>query len=79
MFEFGILAGDVDRQWLENAVWQAGGSTWAMPVFPDVTELQASVTAGASQLQVDTRGRDFSVGGTVLLKMPRLLHHLPRW
>ncbi len=68
MFEFGILAGDVDRQWLENAVWQAGGSAWAMPVFPDVTELQASVTAGASLLQVDTRGRDFSVGGTVLLK-----------
>ncbi|WP_262198836.1 hypothetical protein [Serratia ficaria] len=68
MFEFGILAGDVDRQWLENAVWQAGGSEWAMPVFPDVTSLQLSVTAGATQLRVDTTGRDFSVGGTVLLK-----------
>lgn len=68
MFEFSVLAGDADRQWLENAVWQAGGSEWAMPVFPDVTSLTGSVTAGATQLQVDTAGRDFSAGGTVLLK-----------
>lgn len=67
-FEFSILADDADRQWLENAVWQAGGSEWAMPVFPDVSPLQASVTAGATQLQVDTVGRDFSAGGMVLLK-----------
>jgi hypothetical protein len=39
-----------------------------MPVYPDVYALPAAVSSGATALSIPTAGRDFSVGGTVLLK-----------
>lgn len=39
-----------------------------MPVYPDVFALPAAVSSGATALSIPTSGRDFSVGGTVLLK-----------
>ncbi|EPK4543392.1 hypothetical protein [Serratia marcescens] len=67
-FEFTTLVHDADRQRFENMLWQGCAGTWAMPVYPDVFALPASVSVGELSLPVQTVGREFSVGGTVLLK-----------
>ena len=67
-FEFTALVHDTGRQRFENMLWQGCAGTWAMPVYPDVFVLPAAVSSGATVLFIPTTGRDFSVGGTVLLK-----------
>lgn len=67
-FEFSILLADNDRQRLENAIFHAGAARWALPVFSDIYVLPADIAAGARVIELDTVGRDFSVGGTLLLK-----------
>ncbi|QLV87848.1 phage tail protein [Citrobacter sp. RHBSTW-00678] len=67
-FEFTVLLYDTDRQRFENTLWQGYAGVWAMPVFPDVFALPVAVHSGAVSLAVPTTGRDFSVGGTALLK-----------
>jgi hypothetical protein len=59
---------DTGRQRFENMLWQGCAGTWAMPVYPDVFALPAAVSSGATALSIPTAGRDFTVGGTVLLK-----------
>lgn len=67
-FEFTTLVHDTGRQRFENMLWQGCAGTWAMPVYPDVYALPAAVSSGATALSIPTAGRDFTVGGTVLLK-----------
>lgn len=67
-FEFTTLVHDTGRQRFENMLWQGCAGTWAMPVYPDVFALPAAVSSGTTVLSIPTPGRDFSVGGTVLLK-----------
>lgn len=66
-FEFSILVGNNDRQRFENALFIAGAAEWAMPVFADVAVLGVDHPAGATHITVPTVGRDFTVGGSVLL------------
>ncbi|EIW8591202.1 MULTISPECIES: phage tail protein [Klebsiella/Raoultella group] len=67
-FEFTTLVHDTGRQRFENMLWQGCAGTWAMPVYPDVFALPAAVSSGVTALSIPTAGRDFTVGGTVLLK-----------
>ncbi|EOY8031159.1 hypothetical protein RCE97_02040 [Klebsiella pneumoniae] len=67
-FEFTTLVHDTGRQRFENMLWQGCAGTWAMPVYPDVFALPAAVSSGVTALSMPTAGRDFTVGGTVLLK-----------
>ncbi len=67
-FEFTTLVHDTGRQRFENMLWQGCAGTWAMPVYPDVFALPAAVSSGVAALSIPTAGRDFTVGGTVLLK-----------
>ena len=67
-FEFTAMLYDTARQRFEHMLWQGCAGTWAMPVYPDVFALPAAVSSGATALSIPTSGRDFSVGGTVLLK-----------
>ncbi|MCZ3467569.1 hypothetical protein LRS20_01445 [Klebsiella pneumoniae] len=67
-FEFTALVHDTGRQRFENMLWQGCAGTWAMPVYPDVFALPAALSSGAEVITIPTAGRDFSVGGTVLLK-----------
>ncbi|AXO56160.1 phage tail protein [Klebsiella pneumoniae] len=67
-FEFTAMLYDTARQRFEHMLWQGCAGTWAMPVYPDVFALPAAVSSGATALSIPTAGRDFSVGGTVLLK-----------
>lgn len=66
-FEFSILVGNNDKQRFENALFIAGAAEWAMPVFADVAVLDVDHPAGATYITVPTVGRDFTVGGSVLL------------
>ncbi|NCG53838.1 phage tail protein [Serratia fonticola] len=66
-FEFSILVGNNDKQRFENALFIAGAAEWAMPVFADVAVLDVDHPAGATHITVPTVGRDFTVGGSVLL------------
>lgn len=66
--EFTTLVHDTGRQRFENMLWQGCAGTWAMPVYPDVYALPSAISSGATALSIPTTGRDFSVGGTVLLK-----------
>ncbi|WP_447888579.1 hypothetical protein [Serratia fonticola] len=66
-FEFSILVGNNDKQRFENALFIAGAAEWAMPVFADVAVLDVDHPAGATHITVSTVGRDFTVGGSVLL------------
>ena len=67
-FEFSAMLYDTARQRFEHMLWQGCAGTWAMPVYPDVFALPAAVSSGATALSIPTAGRDFTVGGTVLLK-----------
>ncbi|MFT0699365.1 MULTISPECIES: phage tail protein [Enterobacteriaceae] len=67
-FEFTAMLYDTARQRFEHMLWQGCAGTWAMPVYPDVYALQVAVSSGATALSIPTAGRDFTVGGTVLLK-----------
>ncbi|WGG64363.1 hypothetical protein [Enterobacter ludwigii] len=67
-FEFTTLVHDTGRQRFENMLWQGCVGTWAMPVYPDIYALPAAISSGATVLSVPTTGRDFTIGGTVLLK-----------
>ena len=67
-FEFTTLVHDTGRQRFENMLWQGCAGTWAMPVYPDVFALPAAVSSGATEISIPTAGRDFTAGGTVLLK-----------
>ncbi|EJG6953100.1 hypothetical protein NG243_003212 [Salmonella enterica] len=67
-FEFTAMLYDTARQRFEHMLWQGCAGTWAMPVYPDVYALPAAVSSGATALSIPTAGRDFSVGGAVLLK-----------
>ncbi|HBR6817351.1 TPA: hypothetical protein MNB63_001647 [Klebsiella pneumoniae] len=67
-FEFTALVHDTARQRFENMLWQGCAGTWAMPVYPDVFALPTALASGATVIPVPTAGRDFTVGGTVLLK-----------
>ncbi|HHT2232655.1 TPA: hypothetical protein ACY3IU_000522 [Klebsiella pneumoniae] len=67
-FEFTAMLHDTARQRFEHMLWQGCAGTWAMPVYPDVFALPAAVSSGATALSIPTAGRDFTVGGTVLLK-----------
>ncbi|MEZ3140800.1 hypothetical protein ACBQ88_17170 [Citrobacter braakii] len=66
-FEFTVeLSGD-ERRIFENMLYQAGGSEWDFPIFPDVLTLQHSLSAGAVFIPAETNGRDFVTGDSVLI------------
>lgn len=68
LYEFTVLAGHTDARMLENQLFLAGGITWDMPVFPDVAQLSAPISAGSQVIAIPTSGRDFVVGDNLLLK-----------
>lgn len=64
-WEFGVIAEGVERQIMENALYDWSSRTWALPVWVDMTWLTASITAGTSVVAIDTTNLDFVEGGLV--------------
>lgn len=64
-WEFGVIAEGVERQIMENALYDWSSRTWALPVWVDMTWLTAPIAAGTSVIALDTTGLDYVEGGLV--------------
>jgi hypothetical protein len=66
-WEFDAIAEGQDRQRIEAAIYDWTSRNWALPVWPDVTWLASPLPAGSLIVPVTTGGRDFVVGGLLML------------
>lgn len=69
-FEFEAVLVGVARQFFENAMYAYGSRVWSMPVFTDRSDLLADANIGATNLILDTVGRDFVDKGQAILLHP---------
>nr|WP_318382480.1 hypothetical protein [uncultured Enterobacter sp.] len=66
-YEFKIAVEGQERRLLEQQLFAFGASEWALPVYPDVAILSDGLKAGDLTIEIDASGRDFVVGGTILI------------
>lgn len=66
-WEFEFIADRIERRTLEAAIYDWSASPWALPVWTDVVLLGMALPAGSGSVAVATEGRDFYVGGLVML------------
>lgn len=67
-FEGDLVVDGRERGLFDNAIAGWGSQIWAMPIWPDVQVLEAVLNAGATSIACSTTGRDFRVGGLLLLR-----------
>jgi hypothetical protein len=58
------------RRTLESEIYAWGSRVWVLPIWPDVVELSAALTAGATSIPLSTATRDYHAGGLGLLLSP---------
>ena len=66
-WEFTPLAEGTARQRMEAMLYDASSRTWSVPVWPDITQLDAALPAGVLTIPVDTAALDYHVGGLAML------------
>lgn len=66
-WEFVPLVEGIDRQRMENMLYDASSRTWAVPVWTDHDELAADLALGTLSIPVDTIGLDYHPGGLAIL------------
>lgn len=66
-FEFKVTFAGAERQRFENALYAYGSRVWSLPIFTDCAKLTEGAKQGATTLDLNTVGYDFSVGGRALL------------
>ncbi len=66
-WSFTFDARERSRRRLENVLQSWGARIWALPLWPDVIEIDADANAGQLQVSADTGGRDFRAGGLAIL------------
>ncbi len=67
-FEATFLIPRTSRQYFQNQVGKFGSSVWVLPVWHQVTRLTATAVSGSDTLYLDTRWREYVVGGLVVLR-----------
>lgn len=67
-FEAPIIVAGRERQFLDMALFGWGSRVWALPIWPDIQIMSASIAAGAEAIPCATTGRSFRVGGLALLR-----------
>ena len=65
--EAGFLAAGMERAWLDNAASAASAARWYVPIFTDLGRTTAAIEIGDTVIPVVTTGREFRVGGFVML------------
>lgn len=65
-FSFNVFTEGADRQAADMLLAGHSG-TWMLPIWPDVQWLQATLSAGATEIPCATAGFDFVEGGKALL------------
>lgn len=66
--EFSFIAQGDARKLAEQSLFGWAQRVWALPVWPDVSLLQADAAVAAGVLALDTTHRDFVDGGLLLLR-----------
>lgn len=66
-FEFSFSAQGKQRRRLDSALYGWGTQNWALPIWPDGTQLTADVAIGANEIMVSTATRDYTAGGLAML------------
>ena len=72
-FEVAFLLSDARRRVAESILAGQGAATLLIPVWQDVALLSAAATAGTNLIPIDTRWREYRIGGLVILRNPRTL------
>lgn len=62
-----LANGNFARAAAERKIWIGSTYQFAVPMWQDANTLTANVAVGANSIPVNTVGRDFDVGGTLLL------------
>lgn len=65
--EYDFMAKGDDARLLETLVWAWQTRNFVVPVWTDIGNLSASVSAGSNVIAVDTQNLGFSVGSPVLI------------
>ncbi len=67
-WEFSVLADRRERQVLEHALFDWSARTWALPIWNDVSWLQARLVLGVQSIPVPAATqRDYRIGGLAML------------
>lgn len=67
--EFSLVEGRAERRIIESLIYDWGTRLWALPIWPDVSLLEASLPQGADRIAMATAGLDFAVGSLAMLWM----------
>lgn len=67
-FKLQLIATDTERRYMELLCFTWGARNWAIPIWNDVQEILSSPRAGDLNIPCQTAGRDFRVGGLVLMR-----------
>lgn len=65
--EFSVLVQGDERRQLEALLWSWGAKLFAVPLWFDGLQLDATLASGATAIPVDPAGRQFAAGDLVLL------------
>jgi hypothetical protein len=67
MFEFQSFFTDKTRRFAEAIIWGWGAMSWALPIWPDGTDLDGAVALGDEEIAIDTATRDYAADGLAIL------------
>jgi hypothetical protein len=71
-FEIDVPVQGCERQAFDMALFGWSARVWAIPVWPDIQQLDAPVAAGAFEIPCDTAHRDFRANGLGVLRSERI-------
>lgn len=63
VWEFTFDVNDDRRRLMENVLYAWGARIWALPVWVDIEHLTEALTVGATEIPLDSAGRDYHAGG----------------
>lgn len=66
-YEFAITLDGAERRRMEAMLWGWGARTFAVPLWHDVIELTAALSAGVTSIPVTVGGRDYRDGTLAML------------
>lgn len=66
-YEFEVFFTGRERRYAEAATWGWGARAWALPIWPDGSDLAVQANAGATEIMVDTATRDYDADSLAVL------------
>lgn len=66
-WEFQLILAGAERQLAEGMLFAWRARNWALPVWPDQSQLAASLAAGSTSIPLDTANLDYAIGDVAML------------